>query len=328
MNGSTLLDTLQITSPKEQRLKQERALLANKYFEDGDYKKSSRIARCGEPTPMLCTHCGTKHLFSYRCGLRTCSSCAAARARQMTMQYKKIMASTVRMQRGWRTKMITFTVPTKGDYAGAVARINKGMISIWENHLRRDAMGRKIKSKKKGVKVASGMISALEFGPKTGNVHVHCLYYGPYIPRGDVYQLPDGKRVESGRKGGPSSSDLQALGAKMIEKGLVSEWKDETGAYIVDVRPADKNSLNEVCKYLTKPSGVSPAHHVEYERVVAGTRRFKTYGVYFNPEFEARADEKDMKGKECPTCETRGSLIFDENFNSYIDRLFKGKTGT
>lgn len=231
-------------------------------------------------------------MVHYRCGLRTCSDCAKVRAVRMSKKFEQIIACQSD-RRGWRMKMITFTVPTRGDYEGAVKKINEAMVTIWETFLRRDGLGRPIKSKRKGVEVASGMISALEFGPKTGNVHVHCLYYGPWIDRDD----------------------------------LKNRWEKLTGAFIVDVRAAGKGAVREVCKYFTKVGTAAVKDLMNFEAVMKGKRRFKTYGVFYDPELEAMADDESMAGMPCPSCGERGEWVYEENFEAWLLRKF-GKEET
>lgn len=235
-------------------------------------------------------------------------------------QFNKVINSTT-FRRGWRTKMITFTIPTNGDYEAGLKKINAAMVEIWEKQLRRDPAGMRITKNRKGVQVASGMMTALEFGPKTGNIHVHCLYFGPYIPRRNVYVLM-GRRIEMRRETQSEERDLVNQGAVLVTEGLKDAWERLTGAFIVDVRPADKNSLREVLKYFTKVGEVSPAKLVEFGALMGKRRRIRTYGVFFDPQLEALADDEAMAGKECPTCHEKGTLIYEENLERWIERLF------
>ena len=245
---------------------------------------------------------------------------------KMTKKYEGIIASMPQVH-GWRWAFITFTIRTEGQYRESFDQLSGSLKDLWEKFLRRDNRGQNIKGNRKGVKVATGMVSCVEFGPLTGNVHVHCLYYGPYIPVGDTYLRPNGKRVEAWRRGGMSASSLEKEGATLIKKGLRSEWKARTGAFIVDIRSIRggiKSGLRETIKYASKGGSMSlkdVKKQVDFERAMAGKRRIRSFGVLYDPEIEARLDD-GTPWLECE-CGSREYITEDSVFRSSADDFDK-----
>jgi hypothetical protein len=129
---------------------------------------------------------------------------------------------------------------------------------------------------KKGQKRQSdltGLVSSFELGSH-GNVHVHCLYYGPF------------RRQE----------EMSAI------------WKTITGSFIVYVRPIENSekAIREITKYVVKFSQFDEVRLVELHRLLEPYRRIRTYGAFLGMKGSQDIDSA------CWQCGEAGSLQIDE----------------
>jgi hypothetical protein len=74
--------------------------------------------------------------------------------------------------------------------------------------------------------------------------------------------------------------------------------------YFVDMRVADVNLADEICKYITKGSqvvGAGPAAVVSYDYAMKGLRKLQTFGSLHGAQLEAEENsEKPLREGECP----------------------------
>ncbi len=238
-------------------------------YRAGRHKDASRFKECGVSVKIFCANCGETKKVPYYCMRRYCPQCARRYSNKIQIKlYKRLkgLRAFENSESRYKLRMITLTIRTDGDYAGALCKVGDTLPKLWRNMLARDKFGMKIK---KGGDIATGWINSIEFGPKTLNVHVHGVYWGPFIRQHD----------------------------------LSEEWKRLTGSCVVDIRKADNKSLREVVKYASNFSKVSPEGVVIIAEHLEGKRRIRTYGVFRGVESEVVEDLKIITGDTaCPKC--------------------------
>lgn len=236
----------------------------------GRHKDASRFQECGVHTRLYCSNCGETKKVLYYCMRRYCPECARRYSRKLQ---DKLLVRLKRLkefensENRFRLRMITLTIKTDGDHDGALSKIGEALPKLWRNLLARDRYSKKVR---KGSEVATGWVNSIEFGPKTLNVHVHGVYWGPFIR----------------------------------QKDLSEEWKRLTGSCVVDIRVADHKALREVIKYASDFSKISPEGVVLVAESLEGKRRISTYGVFRGVESEALDDLYKMIGIDhlCTRC--------------------------
>ena len=205
------------------------------------YEVAGHVVRCGDKMGVhRCGDCGSEvKVERYRCNqARLCPICARMESKRIeTYLIDAARKIQTRPVYGYSWKLITLTIKTDGDYRGAVETACKAFSGLWRNYLG----GRCRKN--------TGAYRSLEFGPKSGNVHIHVLYYGPYLPQ-----------------------------AELSEK-----WEQYSGSSVVDIRRRDgdvENLVGECSKYITKFDEVEPERRVEYWQALKHKRRGMPYGLF------------------------------------------------
>lgn len=66
--------------------------LAERLFAAGAFHHASRLGKCGEQLPLLCTSCGRTHLVERRCDLKWCPACQPVLARRTIERYQPVMS--------------------------------------------------------------------------------------------------------------------------------------------------------------------------------------------------------------------------------------------
>ncbi len=130
----------------------------------------------------------------------------------------------------WRH--ITLTVRTEGKFRHAAEIGRRGMSLLWRRRLR-------------GAHAAA--FAVLQAGPKSGNIHVHVLHYGPWIDQRELCEL----------------------------------WtKLTTNSSIVDVRSiGGPKKLAERLSYVTSFDRMRPRLRVKVWGELRGIRRIESYGA-------------------------------------------------
>ena len=104
---------------------------------------------------------------------------------------------------------------------------------------------------------STAAIRAIEFGCETGNVHAHMLYFGPYVSKEE----------------------------------LRNDWFERTGSYVVDIREAKidnldnheqiRGAVSEITKYITKMDEETPPEAIlTYVEALKGKQRTQRYGLF------------------------------------------------
>ena len=173
-----------------------------------------------------------KSLKKAKAGLR-----AGGFNRASWAQYLRWAQRRLADQIDFRWRFITVTIRTNGRFWWAARQISAAFPRVYRKLFK-----------------APGTAAhrCTEFGSKTGNVHIHALYYGPYIP--------------------------QRLLSKI--------WLEETGSFVCDIRAVDQSerglndAVAEVTKYMTKIAAVAPDKLVEFEKALYKRHISQRYGLF------------------------------------------------
>lgn len=248
--GSPLLDSIVISREEHnlQQLNSEYQGIEEIEFEKYKGKRENCNSRI---VTFECRNCGLPYHTELGCGLRTCPDCAKDRVYKVFTGIYNI-AKRVKLKKYRSFKMITFSYGFEQytPHSTAINKVKQAFTKIWNNIL-----------KQKGA----GAVVSIELGEKNLSIHIHCLYYGGFIPR----------------------------------KTLIKEWKKHTGKWYVDIRKIrGQRGIKEVIKYITKGLlDMSYKRAFEIEKALKGQRRFITYGIFY-----ARVQEKKF---ECPVCRSQ-----------------------
>ena len=149
-----------------------------------------------------------------------------------------------------------------------------------------------------------GFARAFEFGQRNTNLHAHCIWLGPRLPR------PKAK----GRD----------------ERGVLSRmWEDACrgtafeGSFIVSVKRAEsfERALGHCLKYGLKHIPADPARAAALEAAFNGVRRFQCAGAFFNaPKVDGECQHADSG---CPFCQA----MLDFSFCSFFPRTVAAAWG-
>jgi len=157
------------------RDKRQNALVVAELRRRGFHKQAGRLVECGNKVGYWhCVDCGDESRETINlCNMpRLCVRCARIeRKLQQRLALETISTLRRHTRPGYDLREITLTIRTNGDYEGAVRRAGKALPELWRNVLG----GRKRQD--------TGLLACFEFGPKTGNVHLHAIYWGPYVPQ-------------------------------------------------------------------------------------------------------------------------------------------------
>ena len=213
------------------------------------------------------SHCGQDRL---------CPTCARIRRNELleeVLEHIKIISSRPVSKYNWR--ILTLPVKTDGQYRRAAGVALRGFSKLWRGIL------------KGGQGNPTAAFIHLENAPGTGNVHLHCLYYGPYI--------------------------RQAV--------LSDRWAKLTGSFVVDIRAVKGRSIadlraaaREVIKYCTKFTAVNNGRLVELWEANKGRRLMMRYGLFRKNCLEAWSGQEikvTSKEKEDPICPLCGCREYD-----------------
>jgi len=265
-SGSPLLEDWQ----REERLKDKAynqktvKVLRSK----GLNSHADRLKDCGHIYGYYaCGSCAhTDKLIQNFCGMhRLCPICARINRHDLIHEIcEAVRLIKKRPVVGHEWRFITLTVRTEGEYKKSVEKALKGFSKLYKNFLR----GRR-----------TACVRTVEFGPKNGNVHIHALYYGPY----------------------------------MAQEKLSDVWERYTGSKVVDIRlvepKAVETQVEEICKYITKFTDVSNSRLVEIWQSVHRKRLVERYGLFRKDVLktwvevpEQKKEYKEPESDLCPRC--------------------------
>lgn len=129
-------------------------------------------------------------------------------------------------------------------------------------------------------------IPVSEFGFNNANYHFHTCFFGPYLPN-DPKRSADGAVVEDGR--------LTQIFRQESKKTLGVESR---GVWIETAKRGYRSALAHALKYTDKMPGSTPQRLAEYEKVLAGVRRYAVRGFLQG----VVLDEQQRGQPDCPKC--------------------------
>lgn len=240
-------------------------------------RKAKRLVLCGRIGHRVnCTGCEGKFFQEYFCRCRYCVNCGPVWFRKkfsdMLMTLEPVVAHLLHEgeQRGQRMVIakLDFTVRNTGTMPTPefVRKFHADRRRFWRAVEKRFGISRK----------EYGFVGCDEFGGNNTNLHMHCVYVGPWLPQ---------KRKE-----------LSAL------------WSEIRGERsFVSIKPARSFSaaLAHALQYPAKFLDAStPKRLAELEATFHKTRRFSAGGAFYNVK-PTREPGEDSPVGECPHCGAR-----------------------
>ncbi len=233
---------------------------------------------CGEWAALLtCKSCTQHYNATLGCHMRTCPTCAKKYGDRI---YREILAIAEKLPQTatHRLRLITLGYGTKKGMREGTKEAAKALTKLWRTDLRP-----RLNPGQRPAKYGkAGVFASIEFGAKNNSVHIHLLYWGPWVD----------------------------------QKKLSNRWKDLTGSFYADVRACKgSRGVREVVKYISKGITGNDYKAYEIEKALHGTRRIITYGEFYD-----RAD-KNLDEKYQFTCPCCGSADWEYSGTAQIDEF-------
>lgn len=182
------------------------------------------------------------------------------------------------------------------DYRKAWSAVHSTIESVFYEVRRQYATSEEKRRKRISLKLHGiGLVVAAEYGEKGNKLHFHCLLYSPYVPIGIIPQ----------------------------------HWKEQTGGdctvtRIRKVNDAHAGAKEIICKYVTKFTELDPGLVPMLHKVLFGSRRIRTYGIFFN-----LPDIEEERLCLCPVCDSGLKYIRRQDYDiatgrvisTYLDKL-------
>jgi hypothetical protein len=244
----------------------------------GFKSKAERFADCEvKAVPVDCLACGEKYFSRYRCTLRYCENCGPWHFSRLMQRYLGPITNLIKgqgSQRGRTLAKLNFTVRASNrmPHPSEPRRLMK-MIRRWFKRM-----------------MPTGELWGCVFAVETGhelavkhpgrkaggwNLHVHALYYGPFLDQPVGLRLWKELLIDSG-----GFSIKQCWGWK---------WNTER---------AVRRALIHHFGYILKPSAVSAERIAALEILFAGVRRVHTLGCFY----KLPKPERKSPSARCPKC--------------------------
>jgi hypothetical protein len=224
--------------------------------------KARRLASCCEYGYRVEDRNGHTFWVAFRCGQRFCLRCGPTTFRKIFDNY----ASLVRLipdplPPGWVLACLDFTLKNTGQLPGPpeIRKMNSAIKRVLRGSLKDEGRW--------------GFIYCDDVGYENTNLHAHGIYFGPYLPQGQ----------------------------------LSEQWQKETGdSCIVRVRKCKENysrALGRMLRYLSKPPAGDPEQLARLEAAFHGVRRIHVLGMFYNGgasiKNKTRSPQDEMV---CPYC--------------------------
>jgi hypothetical protein len=225
--------------------------------------KAQRLACCGRFGRRLECVGESRHSFfePFNCGLRTCQRCAPLLARKL-FERLLILETAVKDRPGWTLALLDFNLRNDGNLPDAeLIRAANVAVKRTMHRLLRGVQG-------------WGYLWIDELGFDNSNLHMHGIYYGPYL----------------------SVPEVSAV------------WTQESGGsyrvWIQRVRRSFRAALYHHLKYVSKPPSNDPRRLAEVEAAFHCVRKVHTLGAFYDPEIGDVSEEEIDRGAQqrCPYC--------------------------
>ncbi len=251
--------------------------------------KAQRRLLCGSVgKAAVCTNseCEAKFFAPFGCNTRFCPRCGPRLAAKTFAKHRNrlypVVKDLLRNPRNLLIKLDLTTInlgrmPTPAEiheFEHCIKRFRKALLALLGLKTRDVGFGR-----------------ALEFGGRNSNLHAHCLWVGPRLPR-------------------PKARGKKKL--LLLSKMWMAACEGTTfhGSFIVSVKRAEsfERALGHCLKYALKHVPSNPMRAAALEAAFNGVRRFQCAGAFFNvPESPG---EKCHAERGCPYCESALQFSF------------------
>lgn len=228
-------------------------------------------------------HCN--HIVYHSCDLRYCPDCARRHAARLVHQYLPVIESALaRNRKGFKLRKIVLTTSIDPTHPDAKMHYESGFDSA------RSVMDELLGP---AWRKNSGVIDSAEFGEDGLKLHYHLLVYSKFIPQ---QKLSDSWRRHS------------LDGSSIV--------------YIADamkIYPDAKTAIRETLKYATKFfkkdqngvfRGLDPKMVPHIAKILKGTRRIRSWGIFYGA-------EKPERKLECEVCHKPMIRIPLEGWKTY-----------
>lgn len=229
------------------------------------------------------------------CDNRCCPDCAHRHSARFLARYMPVLEQlTANPRRGWKMRRITLTTAIS---------VHSPDVKMQRQSLYkqvRRTFERLLSERKNPVPFKEcGMLVSDEFGPKGLKLHFHILYYGPWLTKrviSDIWQAESGFPVVDIRKVGDDDDDDLTLTAAAAEcvKYTTKMWRRDRFGEVVYIDPP-------LIPLIMK--------------ILAGTRRVRTWGLFYN------AAEEEPKA-HCPTCESELIKLAPVEWDIFVNTGF------
>lgn len=242
-------------------------------------KHAKRLEDCGAVIGVRhCLDCAHSQSVKSRCDLwQMCPTCCRRRGRVLAaelMKHKKLVETDPNTgkrpphQKKWIWRMITLPVKNMHDPQHDLKRLGRSFAKLWRSFL--------------GKQPGTAAFRSIEFGALNGTVHMHVLYYGPWVS----------------------------------QRKLSARWLKLTGdSFVTDVRAIDDRKgkgVKEVAKYAVKLFAVPPAKVIKFWREIRGKHCTQRYGALRGLRPKPQKDENGNRIEKefYLDCEMCGSIRY------------------
>lgn len=268
-----------------------RRAIADRLLIWGVTNPALRLVQCGEGGRGWIAVCANGHqkYCAYRCEQRICPTCAAVRSRELSAKLAPaIYEQVIKSDGEYSLKHLVLGTNINAlDYLDLSVSPQKQVkllnelaykVKFW-----RGFVADLLRSYKKQGLVLGFAIGA-EFGMKAGTLHFHILMLAKYIPQRKIsedwakFNLGWGSYVwirDCGREHEMIAKEVSYI-AKYVTKPLALV-KREGGL-------PDTKNVNRMSSFIEQYGAAPLLAAVSY--VFIGMRRFQTYGVFFDLDFE------------------------------------------
>jgi len=245
----------------------------------GKQAKAARFRDCHvTAVPVDCAACGEKYFSRYRCTLRYCEYCGPLHFSRLMEKYREPISRLISeqpSQRGHTLAQLTFTARAYDQIPDPdqPRRLMK-LVRRWFKRMMPEA-------------ALWGCIFAVETGHELAvkhpdrkadgwNLHVHALYYGPFLD------------WQSGLDLWKQLTDCEGQGFYIKQ---CSGWRKKP-------ERAVRRALIHHFGYIMKPAAVSAERIAALEVLFSGIRRVHALGCFYR----LPQNEKTLASPKCPNC--------------------------
>jgi ribosomal protein S27AE len=238
--------------------------------------KAERYRECGGSGIPVDCDCGSRFYSRYQCTLRSCPNCGRVVFNRLMDRYCQPIADLIAKQptqHGQTLAMITLSVRSSGrmPHPDDAKLLNKLVRRFLKKVVPRGSVWGAVFTIEVGHELAKKHPERASSG---WNLHVHVLYYGPYLDWDAALLL--WKKL--------TDDEGQGLWIKQC-----LDWRR-------DFKTAVRRALIHHFGYVLKPAGVSGERIAALEVLWTGVRRVHAVGAFY------KLPKPPKKNRRCPDC--------------------------